>query len=224
MSPRGPEDRSGGGLSTAQAAAKRLFDVTVAAVVLLAAFWLIALAWAAASVDTRANGFFTQQRVGRHGRRFRVIKLRTMRRDPAVTTSVTTSADTRITHLGRFFRKTKLDELPQFINVLVGDMSLVGPRPDVAGYADRLTGRDRIILTVRPGITGPATLKYRDEESLLAEQPDPRRYNDEVIFPDKVKINREYVENWSFTKDIRYIVETVIGKGTGARGPGPGAK
>lgn len=218
----GRDNHAADGLSVTQAAGKRLFDVTVSALVLLATFWLIALTWLAAAIDTRANGFFTQQRVGRHGKRFRVIKLRTMRHDPAVNTSVTTRDDARITPLGRFFRRTKLDELPQLINVLVGDMSLVGPRPDVAGYADALKGRDRIILTVRPGITGPATLKYRNEENLLAEQPDPERFNDEVIFPDKVRLNREYVENWSFTGDIRYIIRTIVGRGAGARGPGPG--
>jgi lipopolysaccharide/colanic/teichoic acid biosynthesis glycosyltransferase len=96
------------------------------------------------------------------------------------------------------------------INVLKGDMSFVGPRPDVPGYADRLEGEDRIVLSVRPGITGPATLKYRNEENLLAEQENPRQYNDEVLWPDKVRLNREYVRNWSFGTDFRYIWKTIV--------------
>lgn len=133
-----------------------------------------------------------------------------MRSDSFFQTTVTTDTDPRITRLGRFFRKTKLDELPQLIHVLLGQMSFVGPRPDVPGFADNLSGDDRIILSVRPGITGPATLKYRNEESILAGQDDPERYNDEVIFPDKVRLNKEYVENYSFRKDIKYIWQTIF--------------
>jgi lipopolysaccharide/colanic/teichoic acid biosynthesis glycosyltransferase len=125
-------------------------------------------------------------------------------------TSVTTQRDPRITALGRIFRRTKLDELPQLINVLLGHMSIVGPRPDVPGFADRLRGRDRIILEVRPGITGPATLRYRDEEELLALQNDPERYNQEVLYPGKVRLNRWYVENYSFRADLCFIVRTVL--------------
>lgn len=198
------------GLSPVQARLKRGFDVLGAAVGLALTFWLIGLAWVAATLDTGANGFFTQERVGRHGRRFRVIKLRTMRVDPAVRTMVTTSGDARITRIGRFLRRAKLDELPQLINVLKGDMSLVGPRPDVPGFADRIAAEDRIILSVRPGITGPATLKYRDEEALLARVGDPEAYNRDVIYPDKVRINRAYVEQWSFSRDLRYLWETLF--------------
>ncbi|MCG5516397.1 MULTISPECIES: sugar transferase [unclassified Ectothiorhodospira] len=200
-----------GGLSPTQAALKRGFDVLGAALGLALTFWLIALAWLAATLDTRANGFFTQQRVGRDGRLFRVIKLRTMRVDPSLSTTVTTAGDARITRLGRVLRRLKLDELPQLINVLLGHMSFVGPRPDVPGFADALVGDDRLVLSVRPGITGPATLKYRDEETLLAGVDDPERYNREVIFPDKVRLNREYVQQWSFFKDLQYIWQTVMG-------------
>ena len=115
----------------------------------------------------------------------------------------------RCAEIGKFFRKTKIDELPQLQNVLIGKMSFVGPRPDVPGYADKLEGDDRIILTVRPGITGPSSMKYKDEEELLEKQDDPRGYNDNVIWPDKVIINREYIRNWSFKKDIAYIIKTV---------------
>ena len=199
------------GLSPVDAALKRGFDVFGSALGLLLTFWLIALAWLVATVDTRANGFFTQERVGRYGRRFSVVKLRTMQVDPAVNTTVTTAGDARITPVGRLLRRAKLDELPQLINVLKGDMSFVGPRPDVPGFADTLEGEDRIILTVRPGITGPATLKYRDEEALLAGADDPEAYNRDVIYPDKVRINREYVQNWSFRRDVQYIWKTILG-------------
>ncbi|MFP4616422.1 MAG: sugar transferase [Thiohalorhabdus sp.] len=177
---------------------------------LVLTIWIILPAWVLATLDTRANGFFTQERVGRNGRVFRVVKLRTMRPDSGLDTTVTTGRDPRITRLGRFFRRTKIDELPQLFNVLVGHMSFVGPRPDVPGYADALEGADRVILSVRPGITGPATLAYRDEEVLLEQVEDPERYNREVIFPDKVRLNREYVEDWSFRKDLGYIWRTVF--------------
>ncbi|MAT50394.1 MAG: sugar transferase [Porticoccaceae bacterium] len=199
-------------LSRTQAATKRGFDVLGAALGLMLTWWLILFAWLAATIDTRQNGFFTQSRIGRDGRLFRVIKIRTMRNVPGVDTTVTTGADPRITKLGRFLRKAKIDELPQLINVLRGDMSFVGPRPDVPGFADRLTGEDRAILSIRPGITGPATLKYRDEEAILAGQTDPEAYNRDVIFPDKVRVNREYIENWSLSADIRYIWQTIAGR------------
>jgi len=200
------------GLSLSQATFKRGFDILAAAAGFALTFWIIGLAWIAATLDTGANGFFTQERVGRNGRRFRVIKLRTMRIDPGVDTTVTTAGDARITPLGRLFRRLRLDELPQLINVLKGDMSLVGPRPDVPGYADTLESHDRVILSVRPGITGPATLKYRDEEQMLENAEDPEAYNREVIWPDKVRLNRAYVENWSFMRDLHYIWRTVTGR------------
>jgi lipopolysaccharide/colanic/teichoic acid biosynthesis glycosyltransferase len=199
------------GLSPGQSALKHGFDFFGAAFGLALTIWIILPAWVLASVDTRGNGFFMQKRVGRDGRVFRVIKVRTMRDVPGMDSTVTTGSDQRITRLGRLWRRTKIDELPQLINVLKGDMSFVGPRPDVPGYADRLQGDDRVVLSVRPGITGPATLKYRDEEALLAAQPNPETYNDEVLWPDKVRLNREYVENWSFCQDMRYIWKTVFG-------------
>ena len=124
--------------------------------------------------------------------------------------SVTTAGDSRITPIGILLRKYKLDEIPQLWNVLIGNMSFVGPRPDVPGYADRLQGDDRRILALYPGITGPATLKFRDEENLLAVISDPQRYNDEVIFPEKVRLNIEYVDHWSFWKDMGYIIMTIM--------------
>lgn len=189
---------------------KRLVDFFGAFFGLSLTWWIIFICYIFSSIDTRANGFFIQKRIGRNGKLFYLVKLRTMRRDPSFQTNVTTDRDPRITNLGRFFRKSKLDELPQLFHVLLGQMSLVGPRPDVPGFANNLSGEDRIILSVRPGITGPATLKYKNEESILAEQTNPERYNDEVIYPDKIKLNREYVENYSLRKDIEYIGQTIF--------------
>ena len=190
---------------------KRLLDIILAVVLIGLSWWLIVFAWLVASFETRSNGIFTQKRVGRDGKLFLVFKIKTMMPRGKVTTTVTTSDDSRITRSGAFFRKTKIDELPQLLNVFLGQMSFVGPRPDVPGFADRLEGEDRLILSVRPGITGPASLKYRNEEALLAKQKDPERYNREVVWPDKVQINKVYIDKWSLKKDIIYIIKTVAG-------------
>jgi lipopolysaccharide/colanic/teichoic acid biosynthesis glycosyltransferase len=164
-----------------------------------------------ATVDTGEWGIFTQVRVGRDGRPIRVHKLRTMRTSATHTTTVTTEDDPRITRVGRQLRRFKIDELPQLIDVLVGSMSLVGPRPDVPGWADMLEGADRIILTVRPGITGPATIEFREEEMLLSHADDPEQLNRTVIWPRKVLLNRRYVEHWNFRLDLQYITVTLCG-------------
>lgn len=200
---------------------KRGLDIFAAAAGLAATGWLLLICWVAATIDTRENGFFPQQRVGRDGRVFRIIKIRTMRGVAGITTSVTIAHDRRITRLGSLLRRAKADELPQLLNVLLGHMSLVGPRPDVPGFADRLEGGDRIILSVRPGITGPATLAFRDEELLLAGVGNAEEYNRNVIYPAKVRLNRQYVENYSLRNDLLYIAATVIpGLGTHLM-PGP---
>lgn len=154
---------------------------------------------------------FTQKRVGRAGRLFTMYKFRSMTVGHGGS-SVSVAGESRITPLGAMLRKYKLDELPELWNVLIGDMSFVGPRPDVPGYADALTGEAREVLRLRPGITGPASLKYRDEEEILAGVEDPQKYNDEVIFPDKVRINRYYLHHYSFWMDIRMIFATVLGQ------------
>lgn len=154
---------------------------------------------------------YKQKRVGKDGRSFTIYKFRTMRVGTDQS-SVSVAGESRITPLGATLRKYKIDELPELWNVLIGDMSFVGPRPDVPGYADCLTGEDRAILRLRPGITGPASLKYRDEEFLLSQQADPIAYNDQVIFPDKVRLNKYYLEHYSFYKDIQMILCTVLGK------------
>ena len=154
---------------------------------------------------------FKQKRVGQYGRLFTMYKFRSMTVSHSGS-SVSVKGESRIPPLGVKLRKYKLDELPELWNVLIGDMSFVGPRPDVPGYADKLEGDDRRMLLLKPGITGPASLKYRNEEELLAEQENPQKYNDEVLFPDKVRINIDYMDHWSFGKDVKIIVYTVLGK------------
>lgn len=154
---------------------------------------------------------FKQKRVGRNGKLFTMYKFRSMTVGHGGS-SVSVAGESRITPLGAKLRRYKLDELPELWNVLIGDMSFVGPRPDVPGYADQLKGEKRDVLKLRPGITGPASLKYRDEEELLAKQLDPQKYNDEVIFPDKVRLNLYYLHHYSFPKDIQMILATVFGK------------
>lgn len=158
-----------------------------------------------------APAIFKQQRVGKDGRLFTMYKFRTMVPHHSGS-SVSVAGENRITPLGEKLRRYKLDELPELWNILIGDMSFVGPRPDVPGYADCLEGEDREILNLRPGITGPASLKYRNEEELLAKVEDPIAYNDEVIYPDKVRLNRYYYHHYSFVMDIRMIFATVLGK------------
>jgi lipopolysaccharide/colanic/teichoic acid biosynthesis glycosyltransferase len=190
---------------------KRAFDLFLSSVGLILSLPIIVVAWIIASIETKANGFFIQERVGKDGKIIKVIKIRTMRRGSSTSNSITVDGDDRVTKSGNFFRKSKIDELPQLINVLIGDMSLVGPRPDVKGYADALQGDEREILSLKPGITGPATLKYKDEERILSQVENPKEYNDNIIWPDKVKINREYLRGWSLKRDILYIWETIVG-------------
>lgn len=194
-------------LNPAQAVVKRTLDLAVAGLGLVLAAPVIALAWVVATISTRANGFFRQQRIGRYGRPFDVLKIRTMRGVGG--TTVTTAHDPRITPAGAWMRRFKIDELPQLVNVVRGDMSLVGPRPDVPGFADRLTGADRVLLSVRPGITSPAAVTYRHEEAMLTAAADPEAFNREVIWPAKVRINRAYLEHWSLVADLRCIRDTV---------------
>lgn len=191
---------------------KRMFDFIAALLGLLFFSWLIFITWVIASIETRSNGFFVQQRIGRHGKLFGVIKIKTMFNVPdGVRSSISVSGMKGITFSGKLFRRFKIDELPQLWNVLIGEMSFVGPRPDVAGYADLLTGENRLILELRPGITGPASIKYKNEESILAKENNPIKYNDEIIWPDKVKLNLNYYYNHSFNTDITYIYNTIIG-------------
>ena len=183
----------------------------MAMVGLLSLWWLMLLVAICIKVKMPGPVLFRQQRVGRKGRLFTMVKFRTMLVNHGGN-SVSVAGESRITPLGSVLRSWKLDELPELWNVLLGDMSFVGPRPDVPGYADTLTGEDREILQLRPGITGPASMKYRNEEEILSAVENPQKYNDEVIFPDKVRINRLYLHDHSFFLDLKMIVATVLGK------------
>ena len=198
-------------VSLSQKRLKRIFDFSLSIFGLFFLWWVILIAWLLASIDTKKNGFFLQERIGRHSTRFKIIKIRTMLSSDFISTTVTSVDDARITNLGKLFRKFKIDELPQLINIFLGHMSFVGPRPDVPGFADCLREDDQTILSVRPGITGPASIKYKDEELLLSKQSNPEEYNMKVIWPDKVKINKQYIEEYSFLNDLSYIWITIVG-------------
>lgn len=198
-------------MSLSNRAIKRTFDIIISMFGLIFTFPIILIAAILIKVNYKESGFFTQTRVGKDGKEFKIIKIKTMSSNIEFDTTVTTQNDPRITKLGKVFRKTKIDELPQLINVFKGDMSFVGPRPDVKELVYTIPEELReIFLSIRPGITGPATLKYRNEEIILASVEDPQMYNDEVIFPDKVDINLEYIRDYNFIKDIGYILKTIF--------------
>ena len=159
----------------------------------------------------KGSFLYRQVRIGKDAKPFRIFKIRTMREESEAEGTVTTADDPRVLPFGRWLRESKVDTFFELFNILIGDMSFVGPRPDVPGYADKLTGNDRKILELRPGLTGPASIKYRHEDRILAAQPDPKKYNDEVIWPDKVKINLEYYEKWSLWLDISILWKTIVG-------------
>lgn len=188
---------------------KRLFDFAAALAGLVVLSPLMLVLAVLVRATSPGPALFIQERVGRQGRIFRCAKFRTMGAGAQAQGTVTTAADARVTPLGRWLRRWKLDELPQLWNVLAGRMSFVGPRPDVSGYADRLQGDDRRILELRPGITGPATLLFRDEERLLALAKNPQTFNDAVVYPEKVRLNREYLEAGNFWRDLGYVFATV---------------
>ncbi|WP_169516036.1 sugar transferase [Flavobacterium tegetincola] len=178
---------------------KRLFDFFLALYALLLVGTIIVILIVGASIDTKSVGLFTQKRIGKFGKPFTIFKIKTLN-DRTKTISL----------WGAFLRKSKLDELPQLFNILNGTMSFVGPRPDISGYADKLEGTDRIIVTVRPGVTGLASLKYRNEEQTLALQQNPLQYNDTIIWPDKVRINKWYAENRNIRMDLVIMMHTFI--------------
>ncbi|MCY1634881.1 sugar transferase [Marinifilum sp. D737] len=189
---------------------KQIFDITLSLIGLLFFIPVFLIVWILIRIQMPDGpALFKQKRVGRGGKLFTMVKFRTMTISHSGS-SVSVAGEARITPIGSFLRKYKLDELPELWNVLKGEMSLVGPRPDVPGYADKLQGEDRKVLKLRPGITGPASLKYSNEEEILASVDDPQKYNDEVIFPDKVKINLDYYYNHSLWGDIKIIWNTVF--------------
>jgi lipopolysaccharide/colanic/teichoic acid biosynthesis glycosyltransferase len=186
---------------------KRVFDLFFSFAGLLILFVPLVLMIILASFSTGHFGLFRQERVGQYGNYFYILKIRTMKGNQHED-FITLAGDNRITGFGRFLRKYKLDELPQLWNVLAGEMSLVGPRPDVRGFADELRGKERVLLSLKPGITGPASIYYKDEEELLARQEDPVSFNKNVIWPNKVQLNIQYLENWSLWNDISCIIKT----------------
>lgn len=191
---------------------KYLFDRIMAFVGLVVLSPVLFVVWILIRIKMPDGpAVFTQKRVGKGGRLFTMYKFRSMSAHHSGST-VSVAGESRITPLGAKLRRYKLDELPELWNVFIGDMSFVGPRPDVPGYADKLEGDDRRVLQLRPGITGPASLKYRDEEVLLAAQDNPQEFNDKVIYPDKVRINLYYLDHYSFVADIKMIIATVLGK------------
>ena len=150
-------------------------------------------------MDTRSFGVFTQTRIGQNGKNFKIFKIKSM-----------LDGNKSISKWGIFLRKSKLDELPQLFNILFGNMSFVGPRPDVAGYYNSLQGEQRLILKLKPGLTSAASLKYFDEEFLLQQQENPKEYNDTVIFPDKVELNLHYYYNHTLGGDLKIIHKTLL--------------
>ena len=188
---------------------KRTFDILLSVFAIFLLFPFFLLVSLLIVIDSGFPIFFLQKRIGRGAKEFNIIKFRTMKKNNENIT-ITVSDDSRITRIGKYLRKTKIDELPEILNVLFGQMSFVGPRPDVKGYADKLKGANRKILALRPGITGPASLKYYNEEYILSQKSNPKKYNDEVIFPDKVKINMDYFHNRSFFLDLKIIFATIF--------------
>jgi len=204
---------------------KWIFDRIAALVGLVCLCWVYPIV--AVMVKIKMPGgpaFFVQERVGKDGKLFKCHKFRTMTVKHNGS-SVSVAGDSRITPFGAKLRHYKIDELPELFDVLIGKMSFVGPRPDVPGYADMLEGEDRVVLKLRPGITGPATLKYRLEDEMISEYVAGRQaagdsrqaqdiaveYNDTVIYPDKVRLNKYYYEHYSFLMDIRMIFATLMG-------------
>lgn len=178
---------------------KRLFDIFFSLLALILLSWVIVLGYIIASIDTRSSGLFVQERVGQYGKIFKIFKLKTFH-----------PLTQNVSSLGNFLRRYKIDELPQLLNVLIGDMSLVGPRPDIPGYYDLLEGEDRKVLELKPGITSLASIKYANEEQLLAAHPEPLKYNDQVLFPDKVQMNLDYYHHRSLWLDLKIIFKTFV--------------
>ena len=191
--------------------AKRLFDIVSSGIGLLclAPVFVVMAIWI--KLDSRGPVFYRQTRVGRYGRDFRIFKFRSMRMGSDKGRQITVGErDPRITRSGYFIRRYKIDELPQLINVFLGDMSIVGPRPEVRKYVDLYSEEQRKVFQVRPGITDLASIKYRNENELLSQVDDPDTYYIDVIMPDKLAINLEYIRHQSFMGDIKIIFNTLF--------------
>ena len=178
---------------------KRVFDffLSLLSLVILTPFLIILII--IASFNTKSFGLFFQKRVGQYGKLFTILKIKTIHPKTG-----------EISSYSSFLRRKKLDEFPQLFNILTGDMSFVGPRPDVSGYYDTLEGEDRVLLNLKPGLTSEASLKYADEDDLLDKKSNPLEFNDQVIFPDKVQINLNYYHKRTFFLDLKIIWETIF--------------
>ena len=188
---------------------KRTFDILASFFGLIILSPLLLVAGLLVRFSSEGPVLFRQERTGRHGIPFTIYKFRTMFVDHGGS-SVSVKGEKRITPIGAVLRKFKIDEFPELWNILIGDMSFVGPRPDMPEYAARLQGKQREILTVRPGLTSPASIKYAREEELLSLVPDPQKHFDEVIWPDKMRMNLEYIKGRTFIGDIVLIFKTVF--------------
>lgn len=189
---------------------KRLFDIAVSLVVLVIGFPFALIVAAIIVADSPGGVFYVQNRVGRGNTDFRLLKFRTMRTDADKSGLLTVGGrDPRITRVGRFLRKYKIDELPQFLNILAGDMSVVGPRPEVRKYVDMYSPEQMKVLSVRTGLTDYASIKYVDENEILAKSDDPEQTYINVIMPDKLRLNIEYIEKMSMKEDLRIMFMTI---------------
>ena len=178
---------------------KRFFDLFFALLGFFLLSGILLVCLMIASFDTSSFGLFVQDRIGQYGKTFRIYKIKSFN-----------DTTQKVTSFGRFLRASKLDELPQLVNIILGQMSFVGPRPDIPGYADVLPEKDRLLLNLKPGLTGLASLKYRDEEHLLSTQPNPLQYNDTIIWPDKVRLNNWYAQHRTFGMDLIILFYTAV--------------
>ena len=196
MSPSIPQQIIG--LSTSQKVFKRLLDVLLSLILIPTLLLPVSILIILATMDTKIFGLFFQNRVGQYGKGFTIYKIRTYNRNGEVS------------KFSKKIRKYKLDEIPQILNILLGQMSFVGPRPDVLEVMSTLSKSDQIILSIKPGLTGPASLYYFNEEALLAEQEDPIAYTNQILTPKKNAINKDYIKNYHIFNDVNYIYKTTL--------------
>jgi len=196
MSPTIPQQIIG--LSTSQKVFKRLLDVLLSLILIPTLLFPVSILIILATIDTKIFGLFFQNRVGQYGKGFTIYKIRTYNRNGEVS------------KFSKKIRKYKLDEIPQILNILLGQMSFVGPRPDVLEVMSTLSKSDQIILSIKPGLTGPASLHYFNEEALLAEQEDPIAYTNQILTPKKNAINKDYIKNYHIFNDVNYIYKTTL--------------
>ena len=196
MSPSIPQEIIG--LSTSQKVFKRLLDVLLSLILIPTLLLPVSILIILATIDTKIFGLFFQNRVGQYGKVFTIVKIRTF------------NETGEVSKYSKTIRKSKLDELPQLFNILVGQMSFVGPRPDVLEVMSTLSRSDQVILSIKPGLTGPASLCYFNEEAILAEQEDPIAYNNQILTPKKNDINKDYIKNYHIFNDVNYIYKTTL--------------